>query len=107
MGALYSYGHISLIDLSKLLQTGSRLEECSLAPKSVNILLQHCWLGEPSQRQHFEDFVYTWIMNMVDKRSYEARSDSEEYVEMSMDLTENPTPSNGTTSKSSTRSWAI
>jgi len=110
------YGEISPVDLSNALHRGSRLEECSLAPKNVNILLHDCWLSDPLQRPNFEDVVLTLssYMSKVDRHSYDARSrldsgiaEGEGYVEMNLNATRVSTPSTGTASKSSTRSRTI
>ena len=53
------YGQISPLDLSQALNMGSRLEECSLAPNNINILLSNCWQPDPYQRPWFENIVHT------------------------------------------------
>jgi len=110
------YGRISPVELSKMLQMGRRLDDCSLAPRTLNILLQYCWLGDPSQRPNFENisFELSKFMNHADQQSYDDRSslystiaDCGAYVKLNEDATGTGTSSTGTGSKSSTRSRTI
>jgi hypothetical protein len=110
------YGQISPLDLSKALKMGSRLEECSLAPNNINILLRNCWQSDPYMTPSFDDVVMTLsqYMSIMDKDGYNARArlDSgiavgEGYVEMNLNAQIVSTPSTGTPSKSSTRSRTI
>ena len=110
------YGQISPLDLSQALNMGSRLEECSLAPKNVNILLSNCWQKDPYARPSFKNIVHTLsqYMSNIYKESYNARTrldsgiaDGEGYVEMNTNAQRVSTPSTGTASKSSTRSRTI
>ena len=110
------YGQISPLDLSQALNMGSRLEECSLAPNNINILLRNCWQSDPYMRPSFDDVVMTLsqYMSIMDKDGYNARArldsgiaEGEGYVEMNLNAQRVSTPSTGTTSKSSTRSRTI
>jgi len=110
------YGQISPLDLSQALNMGSRLEECSLAPKNINILLSNCWQKDPYARPSFKNIVHTLsqYMSNIYKESYNARTrldsgiaDGEGYVEMNTNAQRVSTPSTGTASKSSTRSRTI
>ena len=51
------YGQISPLDLSQALNMGSGLEDCSLAPNNINILLHNCWQSDPYSRPSFDDVV--------------------------------------------------
>ena len=95
---------------------GSRLEECSLAPNTVNILLHNCWQSDPYLRPSFGDVVMTLsqYMSNINNGDYNARArldsdiaEGEGYVEMNLNPPRVFTPSTGTRSKSSTRSRTI
>ena len=110
------YGEINPTSLANLLNLGSRLEECSLAPKSLNLILQQCWHYNPAQRPQFEDISLNLsrVMSTAVMEKYEALLDSrstmskgEGYVSMNANTMRISTPSTGTASKSSTRSRTV
>ena len=49
------YGEVNPIELTKMLQTGGRMGECSLAPHRVNQLIRSCWKADPAQRPSSEE----------------------------------------------------
>merc|ERR1711874_204469 len=70
------YGQIGPHDLTSALKRGSRLEECSLAPRRINTLLGQCWQSDPHRRPSFDEVVLalSQYMSPRDKNSYNART---------------------------------
>jgi hypothetical protein len=85
------YGLISPLDLSQALNMASRLEEYSLAPNNINILLHNCWQSDPYLKPSFDDVV----------RLDSGIAEGEGCFEMNLITPRLSTPSRGTTSKSS------
>lgn len=49
------YGDVNPIELTKMLQTGGRMGQCSLAPHRVNQMIRSCWETDPAQRPSSEE----------------------------------------------------